>query len=489
MKLLLKCNIVLPVIVTGLILYIGFSGCSGNVDVKAPYALKESIDINIPTSTFNLPVSYSIKDLQGFLNQKIQGDFLSTIIHPLKNDKDQVKLELEKFSDIQLKSSNNELLLVFPLKVKAAFIKSRLNIISKEVKPVETVVEIELSTVVSLDSNWHLVTNFKLVNIHWLKKPMLRLVGRNFDLTQKIESYLRENKTQLTDLLDKEINKGVSLEQPVAKIWNDLQQPIIISKKPPKAYIRFVCRNISGDFVLGTEDIVCHTSINADVVLITDTVTGLSIPKLPAFKENNSVVSNSDVCLYAFSTFDEINAELSRRIAGKRLYAEGFYITLDSLNAYASDSGLTLRVITSGDINGEFIGTGLPVFNSLKQTFQLQNFQFQLGSSNILLNAGHALLHNVIKDTVQALLSVGMDSLIGKVPGIIKQAIAKGKTGRSIDVDIDNLKVLSCQIKMGAKRIHFLIHTDFVAGINIKKIRPGKQIFIKPKKKKRVVKN
>ncbi len=62
MKLLLKCNIVLPVIVTGLILYIGFSGCSGNVDVKAPYALKESIDINIPTSTFNLPVSYSIKD-------------------------------------------------------------------------------------------------------------------------------------------------------------------------------------------------------------------------------------------------------------------------------------------------------------------------------------------------------------------------------------------------------------------------------------------
>jgi hypothetical protein len=61
-----------------------------------------------------------------------------------------------------------------------------------------------------------------------------------------------------------------------------------------------------------------------------------------------------------------------------------------------------------------------------------------------------------------------MDTLIRKLPDIITRGINKGKTGRAIDVDISKFKILSCQIAMGAKRLHFIVHTQLTSEIEVK---------------------
>ena len=47
-----------------------------------------------------------------------------------------------------------------------------------------------------------------------------------------------------------------------------------------------------------------------------------------------------------------------------------------------------------------------------------------------------------------ALNSCGLDTLIQRVPDLVENAIAKGKTGNAIDLTLDNLVINDCKISM-----------------------------------------
>jgi hypothetical protein len=96
----------------------------------------------------------------------------------------------------------------------------------------------------------------------------------------------------------------------------------------------------------------------------------------------------------------------------------------------------------------------------------------------------NALLQNTMRVTVQTYLAVSIDTLIRKVPGLIEGAISKGKTGKSINVEISDFNILSCDIIMGSKRLHFLVHAQLKSFIELKHINAGKQVNIITKEKK-----
>ncbi|MGK4422478.1 hypothetical protein ACSLVQ_29930, partial [Klebsiella pneumoniae] len=43
--------------------------CKQNNNNEAPKAIEEIIKVDVPSSTFNLPVTYPIKNLQTFINK------------------------------------------------------------------------------------------------------------------------------------------------------------------------------------------------------------------------------------------------------------------------------------------------------------------------------------------------------------------------------------------------------------------------------------
>ncbi len=129
-------------------------GCGGRKSEDRPQPLLDSIPITIPLSTFNLPVSYSIRSLESFLNQKIQGDFLKTIIRPEGKEKLEIKVEMSKLKKITLERHGQVLVCKVPLQAVPTILHSGVNIITKGIKPVETEVLLELRTPASLDSKW-----------------------------------------------------------------------------------------------------------------------------------------------------------------------------------------------------------------------------------------------------------------------------------------------------------------------------------------------
>mgnify|MGYP006206377025 CR=1 FL=1 len=78
-----------PAILFILLFALALSGCNGcfqNTNVVKPKAVTDSITIDLPLSTFNVPVRYNLQNFEDWINQVIKGKFLETVINPL-NDK------------------------------------------------------------------------------------------------------------------------------------------------------------------------------------------------------------------------------------------------------------------------------------------------------------------------------------------------------------------------------------------------------------------
>ncbi|ULQ56003.1 DUF4403 family protein [Flavihumibacter rivuli] len=459
-------------------------GCRNKQKANIPAVVSDTIPVTAPISTFHIPIVYSINEFEDFINKKFRGKFLETVVMPTQNDKDKVKVELSKTGRIEIASNGDRLVLRFPLSVEASVVHSRLNFATKGIKPVQAEVNLNLSTTVDLDAQWQLLTRFSLDKVEWIKPPVLRIAGINFDLTKKIDDALQSKKEDLCKLLNKEINKAVSLRKPVEKIWMDMQKVMVINKKQPRAFLKFNCQAIAGDLELNKKDIICFTEIKAYVAIVSETdLRGRSTP-LPGYQRKRIRSVHSDVNVYGFAELNKINPVLKDKLVGKSFSAKGMTASIADIRIYSVDSGLAINAVVRGDLESELVASVRPEYDSINQHFHLRDFQFDVVSSNTLLNMGNALLHDEIQAGVQKQLVMDMDSLIMKVPALIEGAVAKGKTGKAIDVNLGEFKVHSCDIQTDAKRVHLLLHTSFNSDIRIKQINAGRKVMVKPKSQK-----
>ncbi len=447
-----------------------------------PEPLTNSIIVSVPPSTFNLPVRIETGTLEGFLNGKIRGSFLRKNLLLQKGKKEEITLDLSKRSAISIESNGRELICTFPLTVKARLINSRFGeTLARQVKPVRTDLIITLSTPITIDHNWSLGTRFRIRNIRWVNEPVVRFGPFKKNIREEITGILKSKEGKLTHMLDREIYKAANLQSTISDVWIDLQDPILISRKPAPVWIRFKCNDIHGNIALNRDAITCFTRINAKMVMLTDTTAIAKPNPLPSFKKLNSTETEtlSDINLYAFTTFREINDQMNGLLRGKTLSKEGYTVTITDIHAYASSKGLSIGVSTDKDLKGHVVTSGKVLFDVPTQSLNVQNFDYFLNTENRLVSTGDNLLHEFVRDTVATKLNVRLDTLIGKVPGIVNNAIAKGKVGKVIYLKVDSLRVKKCDIMLDREKMHLLLNVHARADLRLKRIKSGKAIKIR----------
>jgi hypothetical protein len=466
----------------GLLNLLWLGACKSDENTAMPVATTDTIDIKVDVSTFNIPIRYSLESLEQFLNGKFQGNFLETIVTPTKNEKDRVKLSLKKLRNIEISSDGKELFINFPLQVSADILQSRINFITKKMAPVVAELVVRFATPVDLDPNWHLKTDFTLKDLKWEKPVVVKLAGIKIDLTKKVEAAIEKKKPEIEALLNREVHKAVSLQKPVAKIWDDLQKPMVINKKPPVAFLKFIPLSISGNLDLQKKTVICYTSMKVVVAMVTETNIRAPHINLPAFKRHSRQPGKSDVKVYAFAELNHLNENLTGMVEGKQISAGDYDIFIRRPRIFTSDSGLTISLDTEGSFDTKVYATIRPYFDSVQQTIKTSDFQFYLATDDVLLSAANSFFNSKVRDTVRQALSFGVDTLIQKIPTLIENAISKGKVGKTIDLDLQDFVIKSCDIKWDAKRVHFLVHTTFEADMDLKSLRSGKKVKIKGKK-------
>lgn len=447
-----------------------------------PVAITETVNIDIPQSTFNIPIRLEIKSLSDYLNAKITGQFLNTTLFLQESRKEKIALTLTKREQITIRSKGRELVCTLPLTVNATLLDSRFGkTLSKLVKPFRTTIILTLSTPIALDRDWKLKTNFKIRHYRWASEPVLKIGPFRKNLRETLDNAIRQNSRRLTSMVDKEINKAASLEKTVAGVWHDLQEPILIYRNPAPIWMRFSCNDIKGDISLQQQDIICLASVKAKMLIVTDTTTALKQHPLPDFKKIpvEELQRKSDVFIYANTSFHEINQQLNELLKEAEISSKGYTITIKAIEAYASTEGLSVAVDTEGDLKGRFFLTGHPVFDLATKRLNIVDFDFAVNSNSILVNRGDEMLHDLLKKRIASKLNLGMETLIAKLPFIVHQAIAKEKTGKTIDLIMKNLEIKQCDILMGKEGVHFIINASTETTLTLKKIKAGKAIRIR----------
>jgi hypothetical protein len=458
----------------------GCRGCFNNKLSGLPKPVTTNAFVDIPVSTINIPIFCQIKKFEEWVNKKINGRFLETTFNPSTNSKDEVLLIFSKVEPIKINTAGDRLVCDFPLHITATIIKSRLGkVLTEKFEPMNAVVYVQLITPVGLDAAWNIVTKFRIRDIKWIKEPLLKIGPVKQNLKRKVNTWLKENQTEITKMLDRELNESVSLEPTLSKIWYDLQRPLIIHKNEPKAWMKFTCNNIEGKITVLPDVLVCYTSVKAKMNMMTDTSNQEPPSKLPVFKLLQQETDTSDIYLYALGSFQEINEEVNNQLRGKTFTAKGYTVRIKDIRAYASDAGLSVAVTTGGDIKGMMVASGIPEYEINSQTIHIRNFEYVMNSGNTLVNATEELLHESIKDTIVTKLSLKLDALIKTVPPLVERAITKGKTGKVVDINLNHLYVQGCEMIMDSERIHYKIHAVAEADLKLKELNAGKKLKIK----------
>ena len=449
--------------------------------IKPPEREMQIVHIEVPESTVNLPIRIDIQSLADYLNGKISGRFLDTTLYLQESKKEQIALTLTKAGNITIRSTGKELVCSFPLQVNATLLQSRVGkLLTKLVKPLHTKLIITLSTPLGLDRKWRLKTRFRMRGYEWITEPVLQIGPFRKNLRNKIDEAISKKCPELTAMLDKEIINAASLQKTVAEIWYDLHDPIRVSSKPAPVWIRFFCNDLEGDIRLEKSHFICFASIKAKMMMVTDTTSEAKPTHFPDFKQLSMKdrKPQSTVYLYAFTSFDEINRHLNELVTGKMISARGYNITIEKIHAYASKEGLVIQLTTGRDLRGDLFLKGHPVFDVPRQRLEVKNFDFALNTNRILVSKGEQVMHDIVRERVAAKLNLGLDTLIAKVPMIVHQAIAKGNSGKTIDLRMNNLDIKRCDIQMGKEKIHFLIEAGTEANLKLKKIKSGRPLKI-----------
>ncbi len=447
---------------------------------KPPQAVKKTVSVTVPTSTINLPITYQVEQLADYLNNKITGTFLEKHVS-LNSGKEEIYLTLTKKEKITVSSTGKQLICTLPLAVDGKVVNSSLGkTLSKLLEPIQTGIVITLATPVALDSRWNLSTSFEIREYRWLTEPVLHLGPFRIHIKDHLDKEIKEKSEYLTHLLNQQINDEVSLKPTVDGVWKDLQKPILINKRPSEVWLRFVCEDIKGRIDLDTETITCFTRLKTKQLIITDTTTVVKTVPLPEFTllPETEKVSTSSIYLYAYSFFAEINEQLNGFFKGKTYSAKGHTVTIKNIHAYASVKGLTIAVQTDGVLKSKFFISGRPVFDTSSQKLKIQNFDFSVDSQNVFIQAGEEFLHNQIKEAIASRLHLSLDPLISRIPELVHDAISKAKAGKAISLTLDGLTIKSCNIQLGAEKIHLVAHVLTEAHIHLKRIKTGKIINI-----------
>ncbi len=456
--------------------------------LKLPDAIQEVYTIEIPPSTFNFNITYDIKNLADYLNKKINGSFLVKELFIQKEKKEKIKLTLTKSEKIIVKAKGKELVCMFPVIVDVEIKDSRFGkLLTSLVKPVHTSLMINLSTPVKIDKNWCIVTHFKIKSYRWVVQPVLQIGPFKKNIEARLNEAIQENGPALTKMLDSEIYKAATLKPSLLTIWHDLQEPIFISSTPSNVWIKFICDDISGKIKTHPDFITGITAVHAKMYIITDTTATAKAKfhsnPLPEFKllKEKDTLDKSDIYIYAFSSFQEINQQLNVLLKGKTFSAKGHAVTIKKLYAYSSTSGLSIIIVT--DKNDHLLLSGNLVYDVPTQTLKIDHFDFAFNPKHRILNAGVNLFHNQIRDSIATKLVVKFNTLIQNAPYIIHKAIEKEKTGKVIDVNLNNMQIKKCIIIMGREKIHLIINVATDANLKLKKIQTGTIIRIKDKQK------
>jgi hypothetical protein len=458
-----------------------FSWSCKRVRPEAPERSTLDSTLQIPTSELRIPISYDVKKLESWLNAKISGTFVNQRFQ-VNESGDSLWLKVQKVKPFTLKWRQGVLYYDLPLAMEATYYKrvGRLSIHNPE--PLKTELVLKVASWIDLDKDWNLVTSSEIRDIHWVKEPSVQVGRFKFNLSKQVNKILNERKDTLVSMLDRAAFEQIDLKKVIDKLWSDIQKPIYLHKNDPEVFLKNRASSIYGRLVReNTREITMDLMLKSYAVASLDeSLLPATNPQLPAFVAMQPEHADFKIAIHGIMTYADINKNVNKFLKDQEVTVKGYSAKIKDIELYGSGQELVVKIDVKGDIKGSLFAIGELNFDVAEKVFSIHNFRYDIDTEDQLVRTAAIFLKDRIMEEVQKHLQYSMRQQLDDLPQLIATAIAEGKAGETISLQIDALDVTGWQSLITGSNIQFIIAAAGKADLRLEQLKKGKELKIGP---------
>ncbi len=422
------------------------------------------------SSILNIPLAFEIQKLEQEINQAVG----QVILDDDSFDGDNLKMKISRLTNIEIGFLKDQINLVVPLKIDCEG-RLKKNILGFKVDKTQKAsfsVKLHLSSKVDIDANWDLITNTKLNRLEWVEKPKVQFALISIPVDKLIEKQLDKRKTKLLRELDELARKQIDLRSPIAQVYNNIQNPILLSRELGNVWLKVQPQRVSlGKLKRDAKRLRVDAAIEASI----NTFVQEHSPKSKKFPLPNKSKSSHpsgliDLNILGELKFAEVNKVLEQELLGKEFEIKKRKIRIDSIRSFGSGEMLMLKAQLSGDLEGEVFLNGKPGYDPKKRELFVEDFDFELKSRAFILKAADWLYHDNFLRQIQDLLRVPLSNEISQIPQLINKAIEQGELKDKIALDIKHMDFSAEEIRVQEQGVQTLIKVKGEAGMEIRSL-------------------
>jgi Domain of unknown function (DUF4403) len=443
-----------------------------NKPIRPQEPVRSTLDstLSLPVSTIRIPIEFQLKDLEKMVNTRLKGIFVQEWLPLGEKKKDSVYLELERTNPIRFAWEPGTISAKVPLRISFRFKKRAAGIRIQNERPIVAEVILHLKSRIHLDDQWGIHSTTSLDTIVWEMEPSVKIVFVNVNLRKFADNYLEKNQTRITQRFDSIAHALLDTRKIADKIWKDIQKPIVIKKTMPQIGLSAHAEELMSRWNSNPEgNISGMITLRAKVYAWFDEPQEHKIPPLPKHKYASQADESLDLFVMAKLPYDKLNSFTNKNIEKISYTYESYTIGIRDAEFYGSGQELALMMRVKGALRGKVYLRALPYFDTLKQVVGLRNLRYDLHTEEALLNTADWMLHDkliyMLADTVKKDIS----EELSRLPQLIEQGVAKGKTGEKMALTVDSLAVTSHASLITRHDVQWIFRARGKAGIALDK--------------------
>jgi len=344
-------------------------------------------------SSINLRVEASAADLAAIINQSLPKELykgkggLGTSVTVLRT------------GPVVVTSSDNYVYLTLPVQLTFSYAMY-------ESYPLRT--GLKFKAKVNVTPDWRLKTELYYTGLSDNLAETFKVGPLSLKPKTLVENVTQPVQSLLAPIIDNKVNDSVQLRGKVAKLWQHVFSPILISKE------------FSAWLKLSPEKVVLTpiSATNNQILLSIGVITGAEItvgPKpvaapvkaLPPVQQLSAFDKSFNIQLATDVFFADLVSALNPVLLEKT-FGDDKKITIKGLGLKGEDGRLVVALTTAGDFDGQLTLIAKPVYNALNNSLTFENVDFDTKNAGWLVTTGSWLFSSAIRGTIKSKLNASV---------------------------------------------------------------------------------
>jgi hypothetical protein len=354
-------------------------------------------------SNLNLPISINLKNIEKEINTQFQKTLYDDQSFD-NNSKDNLIIKIDKRNQIVITTLNNQLQINAPLSVslKYRFEKTFLGVDLSHIQDANFNVVITTLSKIEISKDWKLKITTE-PSLKWEDSPGKSL---GIVLNKTIDYIVKQRVDDISNLIENAIIEAFDIKSLVAENWKLVQKPFEIDEIL-KAWLYIQPQDISlSPFVFANNKLEFKAGLNSFIdVKVGEKKEETKPNNLPQLKVQKDFKNDASINLTFELKYSEINKLVNKVFKDSTFVFDNgkSKITVKNIDIFGSENNLVLgfdiigkvkKGVLTKKINGIVYLTGQPFYNSLNQSIEIKNFDFDLKSRDVLLKSASWIVNN-----------------------------------------------------------------------------------------------